>query len=104
MGAPVSWQQFVKPSLREAGNAPDLASSGEIAGFHHGGEHRHPAQQSSIQRDDLLIELLPGPLLKIAADAAEDMLRFAGEFGLTPVARTRLASGGSSAAIATWVR
>jgi P27 family predicted phage terminase small subunit len=44
------------------------------------------------------------PLLKIAADAAEDMLRFAGEFGLTPVARTRLASGSSSAAIATWVR
>jgi len=30
----------------------------------------------------------------VAADAAEDMLRFAGEFGLTPVARTRLASGG----------
>jgi P27 family predicted phage terminase small subunit len=34
------------------------------------------------------------PLVKIAADAAEDMLRFAGEFGLTPVARTRLASAG----------
>jgi P27 family predicted phage terminase small subunit len=34
------------------------------------------------------------PLIKIAADAAEDMLRFAGEFGLTPVARTRLAAGG----------
>jgi P27 family predicted phage terminase small subunit len=33
------------------------------------------------------------PLVKIAADAAEDMLRFAGEFGLTPVARTRLAAG-----------
>jgi P27 family predicted phage terminase small subunit len=32
------------------------------------------------------------PLVKIAADAAEDMLRFAGEFGLTPIARTRLAS------------
>jgi phage terminase small subunit len=34
------------------------------------------------------------PLVKIAADGAEDMLRFAGEFGLTPVARTRLASSG----------
>ncbi len=34
------------------------------------------------------------PLVKIAADAADDMLRFAGEFGLTPVARTRLAAGG----------
>jgi P27 family predicted phage terminase small subunit len=34
------------------------------------------------------------PLAKIASDAAEDMLRFAGEFGLTPVARTRLAAAG----------
>jgi P27 family predicted phage terminase small subunit len=34
------------------------------------------------------------PLVKIATDAAEDMPRFAGEFGLTPVARTRLAAGG----------
>ena len=32
------------------------------------------------------------PLVKIAADAAEDMLRFAGELGLTPIARTRLAT------------
>jgi hypothetical protein len=38
--------------------------------------------------------MLGNPLVKIAADAAEDMLRFAGEFGLTPVARTRLASAG----------
>ena len=47
----------------------------------------------------LLIKTVDGnvrrnPLVKIAADAAEDMLRFAGEFGLTPVARTRLAAGG----------
>jgi P27 family predicted phage terminase small subunit len=34
------------------------------------------------------------PLVKIASDAAEDMLRFANEFGLTPVARERLAAGG----------
>jgi P27 family predicted phage terminase small subunit len=34
------------------------------------------------------------PLVKIASDAAEDMLRFANEFGLTPVARARLAAGG----------
>ena len=33
------------------------------------------------------------PLIKIAADAAEDMLRVTGEFRLTPVARARLASG-----------
>jgi P27 family predicted phage terminase small subunit len=34
------------------------------------------------------------PLVKIAADAADDMLRFAGEFGLTPVARSRLGAAG----------
>jgi|SRR5580700_8752911 P27 family predicted phage terminase small subunit len=33
------------------------------------------------------------PLVKIAADAADDMVSFAGEFGLTPVARSRLAAG-----------
>jgi P27 family predicted phage terminase small subunit len=33
------------------------------------------------------------PLVKIASDAAEDMLRFASEFALTPVARSRLAAG-----------
>ena len=34
------------------------------------------------------------PLVKIAADAGADMLRYASEFGLTPIARTRLAAGG----------
>ena len=33
------------------------------------------------------------PLVRIAATAAEDMVRFAGEFGLTPVARARIAAG-----------
>jgi len=33
------------------------------------------------------------PLIKIAADAAADMIRFAAEFGLTPIARTRIAQG-----------
>jgi len=47
----------------------------------------------------LLIKTVDGnakrnPLVKIAADAAEDMLRFAGEFGLTPVARSRLGAAG----------
>jgi hypothetical protein len=32
------------------------------------------------------------PMVKIAADAANDMIPFAGEFGLTPVARSRLAA------------
>ena len=33
------------------------------------------------------------PLVTIASDAAEDMLRFASEFGFTPVARSPLAAG-----------
>jgi P27 family predicted phage terminase small subunit len=33
------------------------------------------------------------PLIKIIADAASDMVRYAGEFGLTPVVRTRIAKG-----------
>ena len=34
------------------------------------------------------------PLIKVIADAARDMVRFSGEkFGLTPVARTRIAQG-----------
>ena len=34
------------------------------------------------------------PLVKIASDAAEDMLRLASEFGFTPVVRSRLAAAG----------
>jgi P27 family predicted phage terminase small subunit len=33
------------------------------------------------------------PLVRIARDAAADMVRFAGEFGMTPVARARIAAG-----------
>jgi P27 family predicted phage terminase small subunit len=33
------------------------------------------------------------PLIKVIADAASDLMRYAGEFGLTPVARTRIAKG-----------
>jgi P27 family predicted phage terminase small subunit len=33
------------------------------------------------------------PLVKIARNAANDMLKFAGEFGMTPVARSRLGAG-----------
>jgi P27 family predicted phage terminase small subunit len=35
------------------------------------------------------------PLVAIAASAASDMVRYASEFGLTPLARGRIASGGS---------
>jgi P27 family predicted phage terminase small subunit len=34
------------------------------------------------------------PLVKIAADAAADLLAFARQFGMTPSARVRLAAGG----------
>jgi P27 family predicted phage terminase small subunit len=34
------------------------------------------------------------PVMKIAADSANAMLRYAGEFGLTPVARSRLGAAG----------
>jgi P27 family predicted phage terminase small subunit len=33
------------------------------------------------------------PLVRIASDAASDMLRFASEFGFTPAARSRIAAG-----------
>ena len=33
------------------------------------------------------------PLIKVIVDAASDMVRFSGDFGLTPVARTRIAKG-----------
>jgi P27 family predicted phage terminase small subunit len=35
----------------------------------------------------------PNPLVKIASDAADEMLAVAGQFGMTPVARTRIAAG-----------
>src|SRR5262245_29725022 len=36
---------------------------------------------------------VPNPLVKISRDAAEAMVRFAGEFGMTPVARSRISAG-----------
>jgi P27 family predicted phage terminase small subunit len=46
----------------------------------------------------LLIRTVEGnprrnPVAKIAADSASDMVRFAGEFGMTLVARSRIAAG-----------
>ena len=34
------------------------------------------------------------PLIRIAQDAAKDMLAFGGQFGMTPASRVRLAAGG----------
>jgi P27 family predicted phage terminase small subunit len=55
--------------------------------------------QSNPVTSGLLIKTAAGdprrnPIIKVARDAAADMLRFAGEFGLTPVARARLGAAG----------
>jgi P27 family predicted phage terminase small subunit len=55
--------------------------------------------QSDPATKGLLIKTKAGeprrnPVLKVATDAASNMLRFAGEFGLTPVARARLGAAG----------
>jgi Phage terminase, small subunit len=60
--------------------------------------HLHPTAASVATGRALLVKNADGnarenPLVKIAANAAKDMLRFAGEFGLTPVARARIALG-----------
>ena len=56
------------------------------------------AEKALAHDGGLLIKTQDGnarryPLVKIAADAAADMVRFANEFGLTAVARSRLAGG-----------
>jgi hypothetical protein len=66
--------------------------------------HRNPVEPQR-RTDERLEKLLAlqwaeprnakrNPLVKIAADAGADMLRYTSEFGLTPIARTRLAAGG----------
>jgi P27 family predicted phage terminase small subunit len=55
-------------------------------------------RRASEELESLTVETQAGdlrrnPLIKVIADAASDMVRFAGEFGLTPVARTRIAKG-----------
>jgi P27 family predicted phage terminase small subunit len=55
-------------------------------------------RRASEELESLTVETQAGdlrrhPLIKVVADAASDMVRYAGEFGLTPVARTRLAQG-----------
>jgi P27 family predicted phage terminase small subunit len=56
------------------------------------------AEKALAHDGGLLIKTQDGnprrnPLVKISADAAADMVRFANEFGLTAVARSRLAGG-----------
>ena len=57
-------------------------------------------RRASEELDSLTVETQAGdlrrhPLIKVVADAASDMVRYAGEFGLTPVARTRITSIGT---------
>jgi P27 family predicted phage terminase small subunit len=42
-------------------------------------------------------DAVPNPLVGVSRKAAHDMIRYAGEFGLTPAARARLAAGPSGA-------
>ena len=56
------------------------------------------ARMAEGDNHGLLIKSVSGearknPLTKIAADAAADMVRYAAEFGMTPVARSRVAAG-----------
>jgi len=56
------------------------------------------ARMADTPTSGLLIKSVAGdpranPLLSISRRAAENMLRFAAEFGMTPVARSRLAAG-----------
>jgi P27 family predicted phage terminase small subunit len=53
-------------------------------------------RSASEQLDTLTVttdkgDLRRHPLIKVVADAAADMVRFSAEFGLSPVARARLA-------------
>jgi P27 family predicted phage terminase small subunit len=55
-------------------------------------------RQASEELDGLVFTTQAGdprrnPLIKLIRDAAADMVRYGGEFGLTPVARTRIAQG-----------
>jgi P27 family predicted phage terminase small subunit len=55
-------------------------------------------RQASEELEKLLIETQSGdqrrsPLIKIIADAARDMVSYASAFGMSPLARTRIAQG-----------
>jgi P27 family predicted phage terminase small subunit len=56
-------------------------------------------RRASEELDSLTVEakttgdLRRHPLIKVVADAASDMVRFSGEFGLTPIARERISRG-----------
>jgi P27 family predicted phage terminase small subunit len=55
--------------------------------------------ESDVETSGLMVKTAVGdsrrrnPLVKIAADAAGDMVRYAGLFGMTAIARSRLVAG-----------
>jgi P27 family predicted phage terminase small subunit len=54
---------------------------------------RRDPQTSALLIKDVTGNPQPNPLVRVASRAAADMVRYASEFGLTPVARARLAGG-----------
>ena len=94
----------VAPELHRLGllTAVDIAALAAYCTSYQLWRQAQEALERMASRDEsmhgLLVKSADGnarrnPLVKIAADAAADMLRYAGEFGLTPVARSRLAFG-----------
>lgn len=60
------------------------------------------AEQDATGRDAMLIKtrsggVTPNPLIWVARSAANDMVRYAAEFGFTPSSRTRIHSNGPAA-------
>jgi P27 family predicted phage terminase small subunit len=55
------------------------------------------AADERLAQEDLMVpgerHKVANPLLKVAAQAARDLIRFGAEFGLTPSSRARVAAG-----------
>ena len=93
------------PELHRLGLLPRLDVPALAAYCHAFGQWRMAAESlAKMQANDpimngMIIKTKYGdaavnPLVSIARKHASDVIRYAAEFGLTPVARTRLAAGG----------
>lgn len=96
---------LVAPSLHQLGLLSRIDVPSLAAYCYAYAQWRQAAESLAAMADrdptthGLLIRTMDGnarrnPLVKIAADAAADMVRFASEFGLTPIARARLGAAG----------
>jgi P27 family predicted phage terminase small subunit len=56
-------------------------------------EERLSKEADLVVRGTTRSNRVPNPFLKIAAQAARDLIRFSAEFGMTPSARARVAAG-----------